>query len=114
MVQCMSTRSGVLCRTVTSGQVAASVVGTVPSTDTWILKSVFVWNQSGNPAGVTVYVTDSGQSVIAVLLNATLQNQNTENWSGWLALAPGDTVRLTTLQANISVWVSGADLPGHL
>lgn len=110
----MPVRNGVLARVVTPGAGGVATFGTVPSTDTWIVKSVFIYNAGNAPAVCTVLANAPASSVVAVLTSASIAAGATLQLQTWFAMGPGDFVQFSTGAQPFHVWVSGADLPGHL
>ena len=109
----MPVRNGKLA-SATSGGSGAFTIGTVPSTDTWILKDIRGTNRSGGAAVVQVFITDSVHGVNAYVVNQSVPALGTYSWSGWVAMGPNDTLNFNGGAASVDVYASGADLPGHL
>lgn len=107
-------RNGVLARVVTPAAGGAATFGTVPSTDTWLVKAVNVYNAGNAAAVATIIANAPASAVIAVLLSQSIAAGASVSLQTWFAMGPGDFVQYSTGAQPFHVWVSGADLPGHL
>jgi hypothetical protein len=110
----MPTRSAVLGKWVSSGTPLTLTLATVPSTDTWIVKSVNLYNAGGVPATVGVWVLDPVTGAAGYLVLRSLAVGEIFEWSGWVAAGPNHVLRAYTDVNNVLFWVSGAELPGHV
>jgi hypothetical protein len=88
--------------------------GTVPSTDSWIIKDVVVFNSGGAPVVVDVFAGNPAFTIFGILFSQSVAAGGFGFTSRWFAMGPSDTITVTPRAAGIHVWVSGADLPGHL
>jgi hypothetical protein len=109
----MPIRSGVLCAGASPGA-AGFVVGTVPVTDTWLLKDWRIYNLSGALQNVTLLVANQANTLFAVLFIGAVAAGAFASGACWVAGGPGATVQAVGGAAGVHFWVSGTDLPGHL
>jgi hypothetical protein len=110
----MPVRSGVLARWHSVPGTLTSPAFVVPSTDSWILKSVRAFNQNALAALCSPYVGNAGVTEFSYVIYTTLNTMTLVEWQGWLALGPGDVLQFQASRDGMYFWASGADLPGHL
>lgn len=85
---------------------------TCPDDHIVIVKSVEAQNHAVVSALVSTNTQRSGGGDPHVtMLEATINSGQAGAWSGWRVLAPGDQVWLYADQADVDVWISGAELP---
>ena len=109
----MPTRSGVLCSAVSAGA-GGFVIGTVTSTDSWVIKDWRIYNSTGAPVNVTLLITNPGGTTFGVRFLASVGAGAFASGNGWVAAMPNAQVQAIPGAAGVHFWVSGADLPGHL
>lgn len=107
-------RNGVLARVITPGAGGAATFGTVPLTDTWLVKQLSIYNAGAAAAVCTLIANSAAGGIIAVLVSQSLANGASLQVPIWFAMGPGDFIQYSTGAQTFHVWVSGADLPGHL
>jgi hypothetical protein len=107
------TRSGVLCRAV-SASAAGFTLGIVPVTDTWIVKDVGVYNAGAVGQSIQIVIANQASTIYRVLFLKTLGPGAYDSVAGWFAAGPNDSILVQPGAAAVHVWVSGADLQGHL
>lgn len=109
----MPTRSGVLARFV-SPNGALAILGTVPSTDSWIVKDIGIYNSTGVTQLVQLYLANAAGTIVRILFAGNIAATASVSITHWALAGPGDTINAIPGAAGIHYWVSGADLPGHL
>lgn len=107
----MTTRSSRLAAGANFG--GTLTVLTVPAGETWLLKSVIVYNRNAAAQDVTVFAVDhvigsQGNIIRAIALGAATRAE----WFGWMVLQPGDIVSIINANAQVDYWVSGTRLLG--
>jgi hypothetical protein len=89
------------------------VVLTVPADNTLVLKHVAVWNDSPTGGTFGLYAQTPDGDVHANLISADVPGAGGLEWTGWIALNPGDQITVYTAVAGVHLWASGAVLPGQ-
>lgn len=107
-------RSGVLARVETPVASVSATFGTVPAGTTWILKSIAITSNNAAQQTVQVYTLTSLGTIGVYLINQLLAAQASLYWTGWHAMAPGDTLGYFESGGPIRIWASGAALPGSI
>lgn len=103
-------RNGVLARQLTTVD-GFTLLGTVPSGLTWLLKTVHVLNASPVASDVFIQLNSASGGIVAYLVVWTIEADEPKTWEGWTALQPGDELFVHG-PAQLHVWASGAELPG--
>lgn len=93
----------------------ATTLFTVPNGYTYLIKSVFVYENA--PGGDTIIVNMSSPGVPAqiagsLLAGSALASGGRMEWEGWAALNPGDSLVVYASLGLADFWVNGAKLPG--
>jgi hypothetical protein len=83
---------------------------TVPASTVVLVKSA-QWFQGGVTVGNVVLRINAGSQQVQIRLTLPAWPQHAE-WSGWIALNPGDTIMVYSDQPSTYAWVSGAVLAG--
>lgn len=106
----MPTRSAVLSRRQSPG--AETYTVTVPANETWIVKSIYTFNNTAGPLRTYVDLVDPTVPVNARLFDISLGTLLTHEWSGWAVIDGGDQLVIYAQNAGILTWVNGAKLQG--
>jgi hypothetical protein len=85
---------------------------TVPAGFTYLVKSVIVYNRRGGTDTVQVYLNDPGNFVGVLVPSQVLASQARLEYVGLVALNPGDSLIVSSSNANSDFWVSGTKLVG--
>ena len=109
----MPVRNGVLVRWL-SPNGAGAVIATVAPTDTWLIKSVSVYNSTAAPQAVNLFLANAAFNIFRILYAGTIPAASAVNLTDWAAAGPGDTVNAQPGVAGVHFWLGGAALPGHL
>lgn len=109
----MPTRSGVLCKLLSVGA-GGVVLGNVPASDTWVVKDVRVYNTTGAPVNVSIFAADATSTIFGALFIGAVAAGAVGSVSCWVAVPPSGSIQALPGAAGVHIWVSGADLPGHL
>jgi hypothetical protein len=107
----MSTRSAVLVHTLLSG-FSANVLATVPAGETWILKSLLLYNGAVSASSIYVIVRDPSATVDCYVAREVVAAQTPFNWNGWVVLDAGSQIRGLQSVDGARVWASGTRLVG--
>lgn len=110
----MPVRNGVLARATSAGAPGSGTIGTVPVTDSWLIKSILLQNTAGVAVMLSIWVQGGAGPQIGALYSKSLAAGALDNVQIWVAAGPGDTLNWSFDQNGVHIWVSGADLPGHL
>lgn len=97
--------------TTVGGQQTIATVGTGL---TWLIKTIHLYNAGLATASVAVALLSRTGSVFVVVVPTTDVPVNGPlTWEGWTAAGPGDQIVLFA-PIGVSVWLSGAELPGTI
>ena len=110
----MPVRNGVLCRALVTVGGGNTLIGTVPSTDTWIIKELALSNVSGAGLDAFAWLLSASGGIRRQFFAGFLGNNGVDGFQGTSFAGPGDQVWASCDAGSMSVWVGGADLPGHL
>lgn len=110
----MSIRSGVLVAFNTPAGGGNATIATVQSTDTWILKDVALFNNNAAAITAEIYIARVSGQKGYLFSGQSIQSVGVFRWTGWIVAGPSDTIHLFTSSGVVNVWISGADLPGHI
>ena len=102
----MTVRSTQLAAYKSTANVQATLY-TVPAGWRAIVKSANVYNGSGNPASVTLWVQSHTNANRGILVIQSLQNNTTVTWQGWTVANPGDFVDAYVDQGSVEIMLSG-------
>lgn len=113
-IDSVTVRSGILARYQSAAAGSSTTIATVQATDTWIIKTINLYNGNAASASVTIDLVAAAGGTIAQIYNKGIGTGVGDQITGWWALGPGDTIFLGWSLGPIHVWISGADLLGHL
>lgn len=85
---------------------------TVPAGQTYLVKSVFVLNNSGAADAVQCWALDPAVTVVGYFVLVTLAATTKIEWEGFLAMNPGDKLNCQSQNGVSHFWVSGTKLVG--
>jgi hypothetical protein len=91
----------------------STLLGSVPTNFTWLLKDVRVFNASGVAVNIVLYMQTASGAVQARVYTWDLANSEAGSWSGWTTLGPNDQLLVATTPG-VHLWISGAELPGAI
>lgn len=110
----MTVRTAVMGRFVSAvGNLSASLF-TAGANETGLAKDVRIYNQQVVAAGVGVFLTDPTGTLSVPIFVGTIQPSAVASVQGFFVLDPGASIRISTDQANVAFWASGAVLVGHI
>jgi hypothetical protein len=107
----MPTRSATLA-VVTPPANTLTTLLTVPAGMTYIVKSAHLYSTGGAADTVYLFAQRPGPLFGMMLDGAVVAAGGTLEWSGWLVLAPADTLVAQSVQGGTHFWVSGTKLTG--
>lgn len=84
----------------------------VPAGMTYLVKDILVQNAGGASEIATVALQDPGGLIVDVIAGFVVSAGLNSEWSGWVALNPGDQLTVKASVGNLTFWVSGTKLPG--
>lgn len=105
----MTVRSAVLARTNTVGA-QTPAVAVVPPAHAYLIKSVALQNYGLAGSNVSVYIVDSGGTLVGVLYSAALAASAVDFKEVWIVAQAGDTLYCSSSASSVHFWISGADL----
>jgi hypothetical protein len=106
-------RSGVLASLISVGA-GLTLFAVVPSTDTWLIKEWRIHNPTGAPVVVTLFTVHVVTGARAFLFNGSVPAGGDASGACWLAVGPSGQIQTTPGAIGIELYLSGADLPGHI
>jgi len=83
----------------------------VPANEIYLVKSAYV-SANGPSAEVILAVVNNASQTNIRLAQWSVSANDGDSWQGWIVVEPGDLVQATASVAGVSIWVSGAALPG--
>ena len=107
----MTTRSSRLAAGANFGGTLSIV--TVPAGETWLVKTVIVYNRNAGAQDVTVYALDHVIGAQGNIIRAIALASNTRaEYQGLVTLQPGDQLTIINANPQVDYWVSGSRLLG--
>lgn len=91
---------------------ASTVLATVPTGETWLVKAVDVYYPGATAATLLLWVRNIAADVTQVIVNRSFPSGDVFHLELWLALTPGDQISAQAGAAGHRVWVSGTRLIG--
>lgn len=87
-------------------------MATVPAGETWLIKTISIYNGSGSSAVVTVRLLDSVLGQLAYLVSATYASGFTPAATGYYVADAGVTLEVNSANSSVYLWISGTRLQG--